>query len=229
MRALYEDSAVPVAEIARRAGVTERTIYKYAAKEQWTPRYRWTANGSRPRCRRAGQGFALAKGAGGRFIRRADKGKPFARGLKATDPDGAARAIERCGEAALLSRQAQREAEAERRCDALNRAIELNNNAIKNLCEFHRRRDKEPTPVDDRLEDILTRLVMMAQAQCEALVAEEEAAAAPSTVRPRDPPTLALRASARLESAEARSATAESGDPALYSEKVSTGFPLARE
>ncbi len=38
VRALYEESAVPVREIMRRAGVTERTIYKYACKGQWRPR-----------------------------------------------------------------------------------------------------------------------------------------------------------------------------------------------
>ena len=60
VRALYEHSAVPVAEIARLAGITERTIYKYAAKERWTPRYAFTrrgagaADGSRPRGWRAG-------------------------------------------------------------------------------------------------------------------------------------------------------------------------------
>ena len=64
------------------------------------------------------------KGAGARFIRRADKGKPIATGLKATDPAGASRAVESCGAAESLSREAQREAEAEQRSDALNRAIE---------------------------------------------------------------------------------------------------------
>jgi AcrR family transcriptional regulator len=47
VRALYEGSAVPVREIARLAGVTERTIYKYAAKHAWKPRYRWTPDGAR--------------------------------------------------------------------------------------------------------------------------------------------------------------------------------------
>ena len=40
--------------------------------------------------------FAPAKGAGGRFIRRGDKGKPFATGLKATDPAAARRAAAQC-------------------------------------------------------------------------------------------------------------------------------------
>ena len=58
VRALYEHSAVPVAEIASVAGVTERTIYKYAAREQWTPRYAWAparrAWAARGGARRAG-------------------------------------------------------------------------------------------------------------------------------------------------------------------------------
>ena len=48
-RALYEDSAVPVREIARLTGVTERTIYKYAAKHAWKPRYRWSPDRGRYR------------------------------------------------------------------------------------------------------------------------------------------------------------------------------------
>ena len=81
VRALYEHSAVPVAEIARLAGVSERTIYKYAAKGRWKPRYAFTfrragaAGGAPARGWRAGKRFAPAKGAGGRFIRRADQGQ----------------------------------------------------------------------------------------------------------------------------------------------------------
>jgi hypothetical protein len=99
VRALYEHSAVPVAEIAALAGVTERTIYKYAAKQNWTPRYRESADGSRLRGGRwrAAAQLAPVKGAGGRFIRRADKGKPFAAGLKATDPAAAALAAAPAG------------------------------------------------------------------------------------------------------------------------------------
>jgi hypothetical protein len=121
VRALYEGSAVPVAEIAALAGVTERTIYKYAAKQNWKPRYRWTADGSRPRGQRrrprvargdrwtARATVAPVKGAGGRFIRRAAAGKPFARGLRATDPAAAARASAACDEADALAGQAQAE------------------------------------------------------------------------------------------------------------------------
>ncbi|MGA7975355.1 MAG: helix-turn-helix domain-containing protein, partial [Pseudolabrys sp.] len=38
-RALYEGSAVPVREIARLAGVSERTLYKYVEKYRWKKRY----------------------------------------------------------------------------------------------------------------------------------------------------------------------------------------------
>ena len=55
---------------------------------------------------RAGQ-FTPVKGAGGRFIARADKGKPFARGLKATDRQGAARASAACVRAEAIAAQAQ--------------------------------------------------------------------------------------------------------------------------
>jgi hypothetical protein len=40
VRALYEDSAVPVREIAAIAGVSERTLYTYVAKHDWKRRYR---------------------------------------------------------------------------------------------------------------------------------------------------------------------------------------------
>ncbi len=198
VRALYEDSAVPVREIARLAGVTERTIYKYAAKGRWTPRYAWIDRGGAERRRRwrarqespqdSGQvtgqdvapDFVPVRGAGSRFIRRADRGKPIAKGLKATDPEGAARAGESCGAAASLSREAQAEAEAERRSEALNRAIECNNSALRNLREFHQGLDKNrPGPVDGRAGDILMRIVEMTLAQVQALVGEQSTSVMP--------------------------------------------------
>ena len=112
----------PVAEIARLCGVSERTIYKYAARHHWPPRYAWAGDGSRPRGRRRrpaprrGAGwqarakFAPVKGAGARFIRRADKRKRVAVGLKATDPAAAARAAADCAQADALARTAQQEA-----------------------------------------------------------------------------------------------------------------------
>jgi hypothetical protein len=203
VRALYENSAVPVAEIAQLAGVTERTIYKYAQKGGWKARYAWIDRGGINRRRGwcANEGFAPAKGAGSRFIRRADKDKPCAAGLKAVDPEGAACAASACDEAAVLSGQAQREAEAEQRSERLIKAIEWNGTALRNLREFHQRRNEgRPGPFDGRQEDILVRIADMALVRWQAVLLEEETL---STVRPR-----------------------ESGDPALCPE---TGFPLARE
>ena len=106
MRALYEELVVPVREIARLAGVTERTLYKYARKERWTPRV--------TRLSRDGTAAGLvARGVAGRFIRREEEGKPHPRGLKALDPDGAAQAAAACVHAGKLSDEAVARAHAE--------------------------------------------------------------------------------------------------------------------
>jgi hypothetical protein len=117
VRRMYEDSIIPVRDIAQRAGVTERTLYKYARKNNWKPRYAWTPDGARPpgrparrrwsEARERALAVAPAKGAGGRFIRREDKGRPLAHGIKATDPAAraaaaAACATDRAAERALL-------------------------------------------------------------------------------------------------------------------------------
>jgi hypothetical protein len=107
VRGLYEDTVVPVREIAARAGVTERTIYKYAQKLGWKPRY-----------------VRLARGAGGRFIALADQGKPHARGIAAVDPERAARAAVCCARAGALSDQAVAEAVAAARLRAEQDAAE---------------------------------------------------------------------------------------------------------
>ncbi len=118
-RALYEGSAVPVREIARLAGVSERTLYKYVAKHGWRKRYanlpRGEAAAAANRGRRVmpAPGFAPAKGAGGRFIRREDAGVPFAAGLKALDPAAQARAAAACDEAERCASVAEAEAELE--------------------------------------------------------------------------------------------------------------------
>lgn len=43
VRELYESSAVPVREVARIAGVIERTLYKYVEKGGWKRRYKCVA------------------------------------------------------------------------------------------------------------------------------------------------------------------------------------------
>ena len=57
------------------------------------------------------------KGAGGRFVARAETGKPFAVGLKATDPAGAALAGRACADAAALSAKAERQVRRERQAE----------------------------------------------------------------------------------------------------------------
>ncbi len=109
VRALYEDSAVPVAELARLAGVHQRTLYKYVRKGGWQRRRATQDIAAAMRKRAAKQKprpCVTAKGAGGRFIRTEDAGRPFARGLKALDPAGEARALSLCERAAALSVEA---------------------------------------------------------------------------------------------------------------------------
>jgi predicted transcriptional regulator len=165
VRALYEGSAVPVAEIARLVGVTERTIYKYAAKQGWKPRYAWRPGGGRPPKKPQGAGkpalrreqrrqaqFAPAKGAGGRFIRRADKVKPFAVGLKATDPAAARRAAAQCAEAERRAQEAQLEALRSQLADERVRALTMMSRVAKQLVDF--REERKARNGDARLDTV---------------------------------------------------------------------------
>jgi hypothetical protein len=111
VRALYEAAVVPVAEIARLAGVNARTIYKYARKGSWRrrrPAQDLASAVTKRAEKRRPRPCVTRKGAGGRFIRSADAGRPYARGLKALDPAGEARALARCRRAASLAADAAR-------------------------------------------------------------------------------------------------------------------------
>jgi hypothetical protein len=162
-RALYENSSVPVREIARLCGVTERTIYKYAQKHGWKNRYRWCGmkEGDTARWRgwRPRQQFAVVKGAGGRFIRREDQGKPFARGLKATDPAGHKRASAECREAERLARVAQAEGEKARCINDCQRAHMAVNRALRayttHIEEYRNKPPSQRTPNDDFMTNSL--------------------------------------------------------------------------
>lgn len=181
------------------AGVTERTIYKYAAKHGWKPRYRWALD----RSWRAGAAFAPVKGASARFIRRDDQGQPVATGLKATDPAGAARAQAACGEAGQIAAEAQRQAEAAQRqaqqaqrAEATIRAIEWTSRALRQLNDYLAARDKHGNlkrdwqrdrqrdlrqypgarryrPRPDRVELVLTQAANAALSRWEVLLKEE--------------------------------------------------------
>jgi hypothetical protein len=93
VRALYEDSVVPVAAIARLAGVTERAVYKWAKKFDWRPRV-----------------VRLARGTGGRFVPLADASRPVATGIMALDPQRAERTAARCVAAGLIAADAAKAA-----------------------------------------------------------------------------------------------------------------------
>ena len=108
VQALYEETVVPVREIARLAGVTERTIYKYAARGGWRGRY-----AARP-----------VKGSGGRFVARAAAGRPVVQGIKALDPAARAKASAACAAASLRHASARHKADAAQVWEARRRAID---------------------------------------------------------------------------------------------------------
>jgi predicted transcriptional regulator len=179
-RALYETSAVPVREIARLCGVTERTIYKYAAKDVWTKRYRRSARDARGDAT-APLDFTPVKGAGGRFIRREDRDKPIARGLKATDPAGRARALAACRKAQRLSRASQAKAAAEARAEELIRALDFSTQCFKAL-RVHRSaflKGRKPTSVQLRIEGLFIAHAEAALRRLEALLPAQPPAPAP--------------------------------------------------
>jgi hypothetical protein len=174
VRALYENSAVPVREIAAVAGVSERTLYKYAQKGGWKARYAWADRGGAARRgwpaadAAAPTQFAPANvmpvlGAGGRFIRREDSGQPFARGLKATDPHGATRATAACERAAAISGQAQAEAERVQWDEACVAWLTTLNKVLGTLAEYRTERAKRQprpgAPATDAHEQVLLRAV----------------------------------------------------------------------
>jgi hypothetical protein len=125
VRALYEAGVVPVREIAELAGVSERTLYKYAARGHWRRRVRRLDAGDAGGERAAASGADRAgRGAGGRFIPLAQAGLPHASGLKALDPAGARLAGEACERAQVLSEAAALAAvEAARERAARRRAV----------------------------------------------------------------------------------------------------------
>ena len=171
VRALYEDSVVPVREIAALAGVTERTLYKYVAKGGWRRRYarrgEAAAAANRGRGHTAVPGFAPAKGAGGRFIAREDAGKSHARGLKALDPVGAREAAQRCDRAAVRAEDASTAALAAaarrrevRRAESQLRAFALLNAALVDLVKMQTEAGGAGTPQARRVAAHLLAVIL---------------------------------------------------------------------
>ena len=163
VRRMYEDSIIPVRDIAQRAGVTERTLYKYARKNNWKPRYAWTPDGARPpgrparrrwsEARERALAVAPAKGAGGRFIRRQEIGTPFAHGIKAVDAAGRAAAAEASAEADRIAERARLEAECRSAWQAKSEALAWVVQGLRQLnrlTDAARKAGREIDPIDER-------------------------------------------------------------------------------
>jgi hypothetical protein len=129
-RHLYENTIVPVREIARLAGVSEPTIYKYVRRGGWKRRNEALAASLR-----------RAKGAGGRYIRREDIGKPHLSGLAALDPERALRASQAMREAGDRARVAERRGEAEM---AARRATRIHDILCGALAELAAQQSDDP-------------------------------------------------------------------------------------
>jgi hypothetical protein len=215
VRALYEQKAVPVREIAAMAGVSERTIYKYVAKHGWKRRYLvmprgWAAvrdrgprvtasRGAAPVKRRPGKSrikrrardrlLEPIKGAGGRFIRREDRHRPFASGLKATDPAGASRAVARSGKAARLAAQGLASAEYTRCSDASLKALIFAADALEKLVAYRARNKIQGNPPlgADAVHDALSLTSAVATESCQLAAKERGAAFAAWMALPEEP------------------------------------------
>jgi hypothetical protein len=182
-RALYEDSVVPVREIARLAGVSERTLYKHVQRGGWRRRYRVAArdnavSAARGRLFVPEPVFAPVKGAGGRFVAREQADAPHAAGLGALDPAGGAAAAEACVAASALSAVAMAEAtadaqarEAHARAQKLLRAdlraLETLSDAIIDLA---RQRGERPGGGNPQADRLCARMEAVIVAQMERLV-----------------------------------------------------------
>jgi len=164
VRRMYEDSIIPVRDIARRAGITERTLYKYARKNNWRTRYAWTPSGARPHGKAARQrwteararaaAFAPVKGAGGRFIPREEKDQPFAHGIAALDPAARAAAAAACADD-RAAEFARLEAEHDLACADRTKALDAFVKVTKEMTTFYRENGQGPYGPTDALRERL--------------------------------------------------------------------------
>jgi len=139
VRGLFEDTVLPVRDIAAIAGVSERTIYRYARKNGWRLRYPGRVVGGRkrrgqPRPPRSGP--PQPRGAGGRYVTSAEAGGPHASGLKVLDPQGAARAMAACEAAGAEAQAAFARALAERDAQTQTRVHVLLLHILRDLADI---------------------------------------------------------------------------------------------
>jgi len=154
VQALYEETAVPVREIARLCGVTERTLYKYIRRGGWRRRYvRVAAADASPGAERGerwlrANGHEPVKGAGGRFVPRAEAGRPVAQGLKALDPSARAKASVACAAAGSRAAKARAKADEREIWDARIAAINAVSAAMAAYNRFRASRATVRTPME---------------------------------------------------------------------------------
>lgn len=162
VQSLYEDSAVPVREIARLCGVTERTLYKYVAKGGWRRRYAVMRRGEAAAAANRGRRWQRApghdgvKGAGGRFVPRAEAALPAAQGtaegttqgIKALDPSARAKASRACAAAASRAAKARAKADERQVWDARVAAINAVSAAMAAYNRFRASRASVRTPME---------------------------------------------------------------------------------
>lgn len=185
---LYEDTAVPVREIARLCGVTERTLYKYVAKGGWRRRYvrapaddasTGAITGNLSGAERGerwlrARGHEPVKGAGGRFVPRAEAGRPVAQGIaqgiahgiKALDSLARERAATACAAASARAAKARARADERQVWDARVAAINAVSAAMAAYNRFRASRATVRTPME-----------MTADEQMEAYFVDQIAAA----------------------------------------------------
>lgn len=172
VQALYEDSAVPVREIARLCGVTERTLYRYVEKGRWRRRYvarprgEAAAAGNRGRRWQRAPGHEGIKGAGGRFVPCSAAGQPVAHGIKALDPLARERAATACAAASARAAKARAKADERQVWDARVAAINAVSAAMAAYNRFRASRAAVRTPME-----------MTADEQMEAYFVDQIAAA----------------------------------------------------
>jgi hypothetical protein len=140
---LYEAGVVPVATIAALCGVSERTLYRHARKGGWRFRYRRAAARA-PAPPSAPRPARTPRGAGGRFVAKAQAGAPHRSGLKALDPAGEAQALSACEQARAFADAALARAIARQDADAKVRGLWVLVRAHAAVQGIRKRRTRKP-------------------------------------------------------------------------------------
>ena len=156
-QALYEEGVVPVRDIARLAGVCERTFYRHVKKRGWRRRNVCAARDNAVAAANRGRPLTVAKGVSGRFVRRAVAGAPHPAGLGALDPPRDAEGTHACIAAGALSEAAMADAQAEIAARARLRTLDLCERALGDVMRLLAERPGAPeaAPLALRIADAI--------------------------------------------------------------------------